>query len=192
MELWSGIISFILFTFTFVSFLVQVVGHEFSKFVSGFFQQGSAWTFVKVNEMSRVSRWEGSLKKEREAGCENLNSLFSSHFLPFPLPSFPLSYLTQDSLPQPLLALKPPLDSQALLIFNAIQRFLGDPAISGKEDIFQKTVPKIKMKIIFFVILLCLSLSQLSKVLISFVPLFFAFFSNSNVLFSSLFFLICF
>lgn len=91
MELWSGIISFILFTFTFVSFLVQVVGHEFSKFVSGFFQQGSAWTFVKVNEMSRVSRWEGSLKKEREAGCENLNSLFSSHFLPFPLPSFSLA-----------------------------------------------------------------------------------------------------
>ena len=27
---------------------LQASGHEFSKFVSGFFQQGSSWAFVKV------------------------------------------------------------------------------------------------------------------------------------------------
>lgn len=59
-------------------------GHDFSKFVSGFFQQGSSWAFSKV----------------------------------------PLT--------KTLLKPKPGVDEgDALSLFNAILRFMGDPAVSG-------------------------------------------------------------
>ena len=63
-------------------------GYAFSKYVSGYFQPGSEWSFCR------------------------------------------------GSLPQPKLKLKTPeLAAEALLIFGAIQRFMGDPHMThGKEE----------------------------------------------------------
>eukprot|EP00055_Hartaetosiga_balthica_P010944 m.48331 g.48331 ORF g.48331 m.48331 type:complete len:1511 (+) comp7391_c0_seq1:148-4680(+) len=66
----------------------DVSGHEFSKFVSGFFQQGSVWSF------SRVPLVQTKLKL-RNKGDEEM----------------------------------------ALLLFNVIQKFMGDPSISEEDEL---------------------------------------------------------
>lgn len=65
----------------------DAAGHDFSKFVSGFFQQGSSWGFQK------------------------------------------------SSLSQSMLKLKPDDEKEAILIFNSILRFMGDPYVNDEREL---------------------------------------------------------
>lgn len=65
----------------------EVAGHDFSKFVTGFFQQGSAWSFAK-----------GELNQSK------------------------LRFKNRED------------EAEALLVFNAIQRYMGDERVHGPME----------------------------------------------------------